>query len=208
MLTGRGKNWYLRLRGSYCNRNRLSRVASQNGLVWLRGAGAVRSTFRVSFSFVIGVLSSVRSKDHHGARGEVAGIGDAAYAGDHGDFAVGHLASAAFPEELANRLEQVGAAARKPGLSRRDLAAARVEGEVSGMREIRFPDVGATLAALAEAQHLQLQQDGNDEIVVRMERADVRELRSRLLERHLARDEVACLGDVEHRLGCTKIGRA
>src|SRR3974377_313065 len=130
----------------------------------------MRSTLRVSFSFVIGVLSGIRRKDHHRAGGEVAGVGDAAYARDHRDLAVGYLALAAFPEELPHRLDHVGAAAREPALSRRDLAAAGVERQVSLMREIRLPDEGAALAALAEAQHLELQQDGDDEIVVGMER--------------------------------------
>ena len=112
-------------------------------------------------------------------------------------FGVLHLALAAFAEELAHGFDQVGAAAREAGLSRGDLSAAGVQRQVAVEGEVMLADEVAALAMLAEAEHFHLQHDGDDEVVVGMEGADVRRRHAGLRECALAGDEVPGLGHID-----------
>ena len=72
-------------------------------------------------------------------------------------------------EQLSDRLNEVGTAASEPALTCRNLPATGVERKIAGMSEIVLVDKTASLPALAEPEHLQLQHDCDDEIVIGME---------------------------------------
>src|SRR5215510_1519060 len=151
-------------------------------------------------------VSRIRGQDHYDAAAPVAAVGNAADPGDQRVPGVFHLPLAAFAEELAYRLDHIGAASGQPALAGRNLPATGIERQVARMGEVVLVDESATLPALAEAQHLELHHDGDDEIVIGMERCDVLGTEAGLRECPLTRDIMAALGDIDDRLAGAVIG--
>src|SRR5262249_57670939 len=92
------------------------------------------------------------------------------------------------------------------GWGGRNLTAAGVERQIAVVGEIAVADELHAFAGLAEAERLELQQDGNDEVVVRMERGDVLDCEPRRLERLLAADFVTALGHIDQVFSTLEVG--
>src|SRR3546814_9737471 len=153
MDTGRGKNWWLPLRGQYCSISRLLRVPSQYGAEKGSGLMSPRRTSSVSFNSVIST-SRIGGEDQRDAGPPVAAIRNPADAGNEGGFGIADLPSPALSHQLPYRLDQIGAASGKPRLSGRDLSAAGVERQFAVMAHVRGVDESRPLAPAAESQHL------------------------------------------------------
>src|SRR5215475_10416739 len=109
---------------------------------------------------------------HQGrARAPVASVVDPTDAGHQRVLGVLDLALAGLALQLPHRLDQVVRRARR--LARGNLAAAGVERQIAVVGEIVLADELHALARLAEAERLELQHDGDDEVVIRVERGDV-----------------------------------
>ena len=148
----------------------------------------------------------VRGQDHHDAATPVASVWNAADTRDQSICRVFHLPLVALTEQLPDRLDEIGPATGESALTSRNLSAAGVERKVTRMSEIELVDETATLAVLAESEHLQLKHDRDNEIVIGMERCDVGRLEAGLHEGSLAGDVVSALGRVDDRLTRTVIG--
>src|SRR5712691_695514 len=109
--------------------------------------------------------SGISFRDQHQgrARAPVASVIDPTDAGYQRVLGVLDLALAAFAAQLPHRLDQVVRRARR--LARGNLAAAGVERQIAVMGEIVVADELSAFARFAEAEGLELQHDGDDEVV-------------------------------------------
>src|SRR5579862_3546984 len=168
-----------------------------------------RLTLRVSFNgFALAGLAMppllFRDQNQGCARTPVASVIDPADASHQRVFGVLDLALSGFAAQLAHRLHEIMRRAR--GLTRGDLTTAGVEGQIAIEGEIMLADERHALARLAEAEGFELQHDGDDEIIVRVERGDVLDGQPRLGERFLTADLVAALGHIDQVLAALEVG--
>src|SRR6516225_1997848 len=145
--------------------------------------------------------SGVRCENEHVTGAPVTAIADPANSGYQGVCGVFNLARPAIAEQLTHSFHEIGPAASQTDLASRNLSAARIERQVAVEVEVGFADISATLPLGAEAEHFQLQQDRENEIVVRLERANILRLEPGLPEGAFSSDTVASIGHVADASG-------
>src|SRR5882672_8000520 len=150
---------------------------------------------RVSLRFCM--QSGLRRKNERDAATPIAAVRDPSNPGNQSVRSLFYLSASPLAEQLSHRLDQIRSAAGKTGLSGGNLPTARIQRKVAIVIEIHFIDVGASFARLAKSQHLQLQQNCDDEVIVRMKRVDLRRCQVRIRKRLGARNPMSRLCDVD-----------